>query len=160
MEVYLPYMIGSSITAFLGKVAYSYIYNEDNSNLPNKNADNNDVNNDVNNDAKNADNNNVNNDDKNDDNNNVINDIEYNMIDNKLNKREVNSQIDKRHLGSTFKEKMIALQDILEKECKRSYPINNTKKVRAIWIRFIKQYETIGHSEFVFSHNSKPYKSN
>ena len=140
MEVYVPYMIGSSITAFLGKVAYSYIYNEDNSTLPNENAE------------KIAD--------KNADNNVVNDDIEYNMIDTKLNEREVNSQRDKRHLGSTFKEKMIALQSILEKECKRSYPINNTKKVRAKWIRFIKEYETIGHSEFVFSHTSKPYKSN
>ena len=140
MEVYVPYMIGSSITAFLGKVAYSYIYNEDNSTLPNENAE------------KIAD--------KNADNNEVNNDIEYNMIDTKLNEREVNSQRDKRYLGSTFKEKMIALQSILEKECKRSYPINNTKKVRAKWIRYIKEYETIGHSEFVFSHTSKPYKSN
>ena len=28
MEVYVPYVIGSSVTAFLGKVAYSYLYPE------------------------------------------------------------------------------------------------------------------------------------
>ena len=28
MEVYVPYAIGSSVTAFLGKVAYSYLYPE------------------------------------------------------------------------------------------------------------------------------------
>ena len=28
MEVYVPYVIGSSVTDFLGKVAYSYLYPE------------------------------------------------------------------------------------------------------------------------------------
>ena len=28
MEVYASYLVGSSITAFLGKVAYSYLYPE------------------------------------------------------------------------------------------------------------------------------------
>ena len=29
MEVYVSYMVGSSITALLGSVAYSYLYQED-----------------------------------------------------------------------------------------------------------------------------------
>jgi len=127
MEVYVPYAIGSSVTAFLGKVAYSYLYPE-----PEK----------------------------------VVveevekkEDIEYNLVDSNLNERHVNSDKDKRSLGASFNEKMKTLQKILRIECKRDYPINNTKKVRAKWIRYIKEYENIGHSEFVYNHTSKPYKS-
>tara|TARA_B100000674_G_C37238340_1_gene644531 strand:- start:73 stop:459 length:387 start_codon:yes stop_codon:yes gene_type:complete len=127
MEVYVPYVIGSSVTAFIGKVAYSYLYpvSEEVVEEESKKKD----------------------------------EIEYNLVDTNLNERKVNSGKDRRPLGSTFKEKMIALQKILQIECKRNYPINNTKKVRARWIRYIKEYETIGHSEFVYNHTSKPYKS-
>ena len=124
MEVFASYVIGSSITAFLGKVAYSYIYSQDD---------------DVIEDPDN---------------------IEYNLVDSKLNERNVNSDKDRRDLGRTFKEKMVNLQEILKTECKRNYPINNTKKVRNRWLRYIKEYETIGHGEFVFNHTSKPFKSN
>ena len=124
MEVFASYVIGSSITAFLGKVAYSYIYSQDD---------------DVIEDPDN---------------------IEYNLVDSKLNERNVNSDKDKRDLGRTFKEKMVNLQEILKTECKRNYPINNTKKVRNRWLRYIEEYETIGHGEFVFNHTSKPFKSN
>tara|TARA_A100001388_G_scaffold158463_1_gene118212 strand:- start:148 stop:522 length:375 start_codon:yes stop_codon:yes gene_type:complete len=124
MEVFASYVIGSSITAFLGKVAYSYIYSQDD---------------DVIEDPDN---------------------IEYNLVDSKLNERNVNSDKDRRDLGNTFKEKMVNLQEILKTECKRNYPINNTKKVRNRWLRYIKEYETIGHGEFVFNHTSKPFKSN
>lgn len=124
MEVFASYVIGSSITAFLGKVAYSYIYSQDD---------------DVIEDPDN---------------------IEYNLVDSKLNERNVNSDKDRRDLGRTFKEKMVNLQEILKTECKRNYPINNTKKVRNRWLRYIEEYETIGHGEFVFNHTSKPFKSN
>ena len=123
MEVYASYLVGSSITAYLGKVAYSYLYPEPES-QPEKE------------------------------------DVEYSLVDDKLNEREVKSTKDIRPLGNTFKEKMVNLQKIMRIECRRDYPINNTKKVRSRWIRYIKEYETIGHSEFVFSHTSRPFKSN
>ncbi len=123
MEVYASYLVGSSITAYLGKVAYSYLYPEPES-QPEKE------------------------------------DVEYSLVDDKLNEREVKSTKDIRHLGNTFKEKMVNLQKILRTECRREHVINNTRKVRAKWIRYIKEYETIGHSEFVFSHTSRPFKSN
>tara|TARA_B100001093_G_C26063877_1_gene691617 strand:+ start:162 stop:536 length:375 start_codon:yes stop_codon:yes gene_type:complete len=124
MEVFVPYVIGSSITAFLGKVTYSYLYSQDEVVI--EDPDN----------------------------------IEYNLVDSKLNERNVNSDKDRRDLGRTFKEKMVNLQQILKTECKRNYPINNTKKVRNRWLRYIEEYETIGHGEFVFNHTSKPFKSN
>ena len=120
MEAYVSYIVGTSISAFLGNMAYTYIY------LPEK-AD------DIN--------------------------IEYNLVDSKLNERKVNSVKDKKPLGFTFKEKMETLQKIMRIECRRDYPINNTRKVRNRWLRYIKEYEKIGHSEFVFNHTSKPYKS-
>ena len=40
MEVYIPYIIGSSFSAFLGKVAYSYIYLEESSDSNNSNDSN------------------------------------------------------------------------------------------------------------------------
>ena len=126
MEVYVSYIVGSGISAFLGKVAYSYLYPQDDEL----------------------------------DQENDTDEIEYNLVDSKLNERKVSSDKDKRDLGNTFKEKMDNLQLILKTECKRSYPINNTKKVRSRWLRYIKEYETIGHGEFVFNHTSKPFKSN
>jgi len=123
MEVYASYIVGSSISAFLGKVAYSYLYQEAESSPINT-------------------------------------EVEYSLVDTKLNERVVKSSKDIRHLGNSFKEKMVNLQRILRIECKRDYPINNTKKVRARWIRYIKEYETIGHNEFVFSHTSRSFKSN
>lgn len=124
MEVYASYLVGSSITAFLGKVAYSYLYPE-----PECTTE-------------------------------EVKEVEYSLVDTNLNEREVKSDKDNRHLGDTFKEKMVNLQKILRIECRRDYPINNTRKVRARWIRYIKEYETIGHNEFVFSHTSRPFKSN
>jgi hypothetical protein len=124
MEVYASYLVGSSITAFLGKVAYSYLYPE-----PECTTE-------------------------------EVKEVEYSLVDPDLNEREVKSEKDKRSLGASFKEKMVNLQKILRIECRRDYPINNTRKVRARWIRYVKEYETIGHSEFVFSHTSRSFKSN
>ena len=124
MEVYASYLVGSSITAFLGKVAYSYLYPDSECTTE------------------------------------EVKEVEYSLVDTNLNEREVKSDKDNRHLGDTFKEKMVNLQKILRIECRRDYPINNTRKVRARWIRYIKEYENIGHSEFVFSHTSRPFKSN
>lgn len=127
MEVYVPYVIGSSVTAFLGKVAYSYLYPEPKEVVVEEVE--------------------------------KKEDIEYNLVDSNLNERNVNSDKDRRSLGTSLKEKMETLQKILRNECRRDYHINNTKKVRAKWIRYIKEYENIGHSEFVYNHTSKPYKS-
>ncbi len=130
MEVYVPYVVGSSISAFLGKVAYSYLYTPE---TPDDNVDSEIESESI--------------------------DIEYNLVDSKLNEREVKSAKDKRQLGSSFNDKMKNLQKILRIECRRDYPINNTRKVRSRWIRYIKEYEQVGHSEFVFNHTTKPYKS-
>ena len=89
-----------------------------------------------------------------------MDDINYNCIDDNLNEREVTSNRDIIKLGSTFKDKMVSLRKICKNECGRDIPINNTKKVRAKWLRYIKEYEFLGHDEFVYNHTSRPYKSN
>ena len=138
MEVYVPYIVGSSISAFLGNMAYSYIYSQSDYGVENN------INNSINN--------NINNSIEINTNNEVINMNDFCLIDEKLNETEVNYTIDRRPLGTTLKEKMVALQSILKKECNREYPINNTKKVRNRWMRYIDEYHKIGHNDFVIKY--------
>ena len=168
MEVYVPYIVGSSISAFLGNMAYSYIYSQSDYGVENNNSINNSINNNINNsikidtneiDTNEIDTNEIdtNEIDTNeiDTNSEVINMNDFCLIDEKLNETEVNYTIDRRHLGTTLKEKMVALQSILKKECNREYPINNTKKVRNRWMRYIDEYHKIGHNDFVIKYKKK-----
>ena len=137
MEVYVPYIVGSSISAFLGNMAYTYIYSQSDYGVENN------INKSINNSIE------INT------NNEVINMNDFCLIDEKLNETEVNYTIDRRPLGTTLKEKMVALQSILKKECNREYPINNTKKVRNKWMRYIDEYHKIGHNDFVIKYKKK-----
>lgn len=120
MEVYIPYIIGSSVSAFIGKVAYSYYYTDDDK-------------------IKSTDENLV----------KSVETINYNLVDERLNERVVDSNKNKRSLGTTTKEKINALYKIIYDEIGREMPINNTKKVRSKWMRLISEYEKIGHDEFI-----------
>ncbi len=120
MEVYIPYIIGSSVSAFIGKVAYSYYYTDDD-------------------EIKSTDENLV----------KSVETINYNLVDERLNERVVDSYKNKRSLGTTTKDKINALYKIIYNECGRDMPINNTKKVRSKWMRLISEYEKIGHDEFI-----------
>ena len=117
MEAYIPYIIYSGLSTYLGKVAYDYYNKEE-----------------------------VIEDD------NQEKNIEYKLIDSKLVERVVDSKNDKRSLGITLKEKIANIQKICKEECGRHYVINNTKKVRGRWLRYIREYERVGHSEFVLNH--------
>ena len=120
MEVYIPYIIGSSVSAFIGKVAYSYYYTDGDK-------------------IKSTDENLV----------KSVESINYNLVDERLNERVVDSNKNKRSLGTTTKEKINALYKIIYDEIGRDMPINNTKKVRSKWMRLISEYEKIGHDEFI-----------
>lgn len=124
MEIYVPYIVCSGISTFLGKVAYNYYYDKPII----------------------------------DDNNDEIEKIEYGLLDQDLYERKVSSEINRKKLGVSLKEKILTIQKICKEECGRNYPINNTKKVRSRWLRYINEYEKIGHSEFVYNHTSS--KSN
>lgn len=131
MEVYVPYIVGSSISAFLGNMAYSYIYSQSDYGVENNiKIDNNESNGEI------------------------INMNDFCLIDEKLNESEINNDNDndRRPIGISLKDKMISLQTILKKECNREYPINNTKKVRNRWMRYIDDYQRLGHREFVLKY--------
>ena len=55
----------------------------------------------------------------------------------------------------SLKEKINNIQKICNEECGRNYVNNNKKKVRNRWLRYIKEYEQIGHSEFVHNHRRR-----
>ena len=123
MEVYIPYIIGSSVSALIGKVALSYYYTDD---------------------IKSTD-------------ETVVKSSEsilYNLVDERLKERVVDSNKNKRYLGTTTKDKINTLYKIIYDECGRDMPINNTKKVRRKWIRLISEYETCGH-DVLIDHLSK-----
>ena len=115
MEVYFPYVIGSTLTAFLGKIAYGY-YNVDYTD------DSDDINND------------------------------YDLMDETNNNRRLD--------GYTFKGKSNCIRKICLEECGISIPDNSSKKVRGKMLRYIKEYETLGHYQFVQSHRKKNFKLN
>lgn len=135
MEVYIPYIIGSSVSAFIGKVAYSYYYNDDDSAT---NVD----------EIKSTDENIV----------KSVDSINYNLVDERLHERVVDSNKNKRSLGTTTKEKIDSLYKIIYDELGREMPVNNTKKVRSKWLRLINEYETRGHDEFMYQISKKKKK--
>lgn len=127
MELYLPYVIGSSVSVIIGNLAYSYLSNDSTQHTTPQSHQ------------------------------KLLNDttIEYNLVDSDLDERFVNSNKSIVNIGVRFKDKMANLQTILADECNKSYPINNTKKVKNRWLRLIKEYEEKGHDEFVFRHSKK-----
>ena len=120
MEIYIPYIIGSSVSALIGKVAYSLYYTTHDKNLVKS-----------------------------------VDSINYNLVDERLHERVVNSNKNKRSLGTTTKEKVDSLYTIIFDELGRDIPINNTKKVRSKWLRLINEYESRGHDEFMYRISKK-----
>jgi len=120
MELYIPYMIGSSVSMFVGKVAYDY-YTIPTDDTPNSDSISNTIS-----DSKT---------------------IDYSLVDEKLNETKVDSSSKLKDIS--LNEKIELLQDILSKECNRNIRNNNTKNVTQKWLRVIKEYENLGHDEFV-----------
>ena len=121
MELYLPYVIGSSFSVIIGNITYGYLYSYSNqTNELNEGSN-----------------------------------IEYDLIDIDLYERIVDSNRSINNIGVCIKDKINNLQTILLNECNKSYPINNTRKIRNRWIRRIKEYETKGHTEFVYRYSKK-----
>jgi hypothetical protein len=115
MEVYIPYVIGSTLTAFIGNIAYRYYSYDDIDNSENI----------------------------------KINDYDL-LIETNNNKK----------LGvATFKHKADCIRKICLEECGINIPDNSSKKIRGKMLRYIKEYETIGHYQFVQNHKKKNFKS-
>jgi hypothetical protein len=118
MEIYVPYVIGSSLTAFLGKIAYSY-YNLDETNPV------------------------------------LIDEIISDDYDLMADKIPNNTRILD---GLTFKDKSNSIKLICKNSCGFEIFDNKKKKTREKILRYINEYQTIGHDKFVESH--KKYKFN
>ena len=131
MEVYIPYIVGSSVSALIGKYAYNYIYSDNNvedntiaeTEFPAVSPVEEIVAEKV---TKNA----------------IKKGIDYSLLDSKLNESAVSS--------ISNNEKISKLTDILKNECNRNIHSNLKKKnVRRKWIVMLNEYESIGHSAFV-----------
>ena len=150
MEAYLPYIAVSTLTSFLGGITYKY-YNNDESN--NNESNNDDVFNyniidDEVKDLEEVINNNL---EKEDDIDEVIGNeiIKLNTnidnVDKILDERNNN-----KYLGRTRNQKMDNMRRICREEC--NIVINNSnKKSKNRLMRYIKDYESKGHKEFVLS---------
>ena len=135
MEVYIPYIVGSSVSALIGKYAYNYIYSEetvednteDETEFPAIVAHGSPIDKGVAEKVtKNA----------------IKKGIDYSLLDSKLNESAVSSV--------SNNEKIAKLTHILKNECNRTIHSNLKKNnVRRKWIVILNEYESIGHSAFV-----------
>ena len=117
-------MIGSSVSMVVGKVAYDY-FSTPTDDTP-KSDSISDTISDTISDSKT---------------------IDYSLVDEKLNETKVDSSSKLKDIS--LNEKIELLQDILSKECNRNIRNNNTKNVTQKWRRVIKEYENLGHDEFI-----------
>lgn len=127
MELYLPYMAGSGVSLYVAQSLYSYL------NERNIGVDDTPISAIQQKDCS----------------------IEFSLLDDNLLERSVSSNKSIHNIGVTIRDKMKSLQKIMNDECGRLYPINNTKKIKSRWLRLIKEYETYGHDEFIYRHNKK-----
>ena len=131
MEIYAPFIVYTSLSAFLGKKAYSYLTNNTNK----EDIQDLDINKD---DIQDLDTN------KED-----IQDLDINKDDYEL----ININIKIKHywksLGIDFNEKSKSIKSICKDEC--GFEINQKKKnkERIKIIYYISEYEILGHVEFV-----------
>lgn len=124
MEVYVPYVLGSTITAFIGRIAYNY-YATDEVIIEEKNID---------------------------------NEIDQNDYDLLIGTNPVNNN--KRLDGVSFKDKSNSIRNICRNFCGFEISDSTSKKNRGKLLRYIKEYETIGHDNFVRNHKKKTFKNN
>ncbi len=133
MEIYGPYIIGSSISSIIGGISY-YLFS-DNSQETN-------VLQEIDNTDKIIKETNL-------DSPNILH--EYSFIDKSLQEKYYYSDKYKKNLGISTTNKFENIIQILNNECNRKVkmPILNNKKQRQKIFRYIKDYESIGHFQFI-----------
>jgi hypothetical protein len=123
MELYIPYIVGSSVSALIGQYAYSYFYYESTSTTIDNIASN--LVDDVIEKSVNES-------------------INYSLLDTKCNEKKVNSK------PVSNNEKLNRLKTILKIECNRTIHSDFKKKnVRRKWMDMLRDYEDIGHEAFI-----------
>lgn len=122
MEIYIPYIVGGSISSILGGISY-YWYNDTSSDKQSNDSDN----------------------------TNKSQIHEYYVLDENLKEEYYSSDNYKKNLGTTTNNKFASIVKILNEECNRKtkLPINNNKKQRQKLYRYINDYEKMGHYKFL-----------
>ena len=83
-------------------------------------------------------------------------DGEYNVINEKLENKIID--VNKKPLGNTLDDKIKNIKQICKQECGIDNNIKNKNKLHQRLKRYIKEYENIGHYEFVKHHKKKWHK--
>ena len=130
MEIYGPYIIGGSISSIIGGISYYFF--SDNSENTNSEEINKDKNIETNLDSP-----------------NMLH--EYSLLDNSLQENYYYSDNYKKSLGVNTNSKFENIINILNNECNRhvKMPILNNKKQRQKLFRYIQDYESLGHFQFI-----------
>ena len=133
MELYIPYIVGGSISSLIGGISY-YWYNDNSS--------------EQNNDEIKCE--------KNETTNKTLI-HEYSLLDDNLKEEYYSSNYYKKDLGTSTNDKFENIVKILNNECNRktTLPINNNKKQRQKLFRYIHDYEKIGHIMFIHKYKKK-----
>lgn len=136
MEIYIPYVIGGSISSILGGISY-YLYSD--------NTDNDLTNNDLSDTSNSLHSSTP----------NILH--EYSMIDESLKEEYYYSNKYTKNLGNSTTTKFENILKILNENClrKTKMPINNNKKQRQKLFRYIQEYENIGHYQFINKYKKK-----
>ena len=135
MEIYIPYIVGGSVSSILGGISY-YLY-----------SDTNDTQNDENKINK-KDEQNKNIHETNLDKPNALH--EYSVIDDNLKEEYYYSNKYKQKLGVSTTTRFENIIKILNTQCNRK--ISNTNfnnKIRKKLFRYLNEYESLGHYQFI-----------
>ncbi len=148
MEIYIPYIVGGSVSSILGGISY-YLYSDTNEKQHENdiNDNDNDINdNDINDNDNDEQNTNIH--ETNLDNPNALH--EYSVIDDNLKEEYYYSNKYKQKLGCSTSARFENIIKILNTQCNRK--ISNTNfnnKIRKKLFRYLKEYERLGHYQFI-----------
>jgi hypothetical protein len=131
MEIYIPYVVGSTIASFVGGISYKYYNSESNVNLEESNetiiSNENDLDLDLENESKTN-----------------LEEFKYDILEDEIKNNN-------KYLGKTRNQKFIKMRNICKEEC--NIDIGNiNKKSKNKMSKYIREYEDVGHKEFVLNH--------
>jgi len=127
MEIYIPYVVGSTIASFVGGISYKYYNNESNSNIEESNKTEISNENDLEIESKTN-----------------LEEFKYDILEDEIKNNN-------KYLGKTRNQKFEKMRKICKEEC--NIDIGNiNKKSKNKMSKYIREYEDVGHKEFVLNH--------
>ena len=133
MEIYIPYIIGGSISSILGSVSYYLSSGETDNSKSDDPIEQSNITDNLLDSSK----------------PNILH--EYSIINESLKEQYYYSDKYTTNLGSSTTTKFKNILKILHEECHRkiTLPIKNNKKQRLKLFRYIQEYGNIGHYQFI-----------